>query len=112
VRGVIRVRILIAGTLAALATAAVGSASPAAAAGNYWRDCGQRIAGEATIVETKSHAVRCKLARKIGKKYALGDRHPIGFDCTAPEPEPSSGFEVSKGVCRREGARVKVIFGV
>ena len=98
--------------LAALGVAAVGGPAPAPAAGDYWRACGERIAGEATIVKTKSHAVRCRLARKVAKKYALGDRHPIGFDCTEPSPEPTSGFEVSKGVCRREGGRVKVIFGI
>ena len=110
----IRARILIASALAALATAAVGSAVPATATatGGYWRDCGQRIVGEATIVETKAHAVRCQLARKISKQYALGDRHPLGFNCTKPEPKPTSGLEVSKGVCRREGGRIKVVFGI
>ena len=97
--------------LAALGVATVGGPAPApAAAGDYWRDCGERIVGEALIVHTKSHAVACKLARKIAKEYALGDRHPIGFNCS--EPEPTSSGEVSKGVCRREGGRVKVIFGI
>jgi hypothetical protein len=109
---VTRVRILIVAALAALAATAFAGPAPAPAAGDYWRGCGERIAGEATIVKTKSHAVACRLARKIAKKYALGDRHPLGFNCTEPEPEPTSGFEVSKGVCRREGGRVKVIFGI
>ena len=103
--------------VAALAIAAVGGSAGAAdrsepAKGGYWRGCGERIVGEATIVKTKSHAVPCRLARKISKRYALGNRHPLGFNCTEPTPEPTSGFEVSKGVCRREGALVKVIFGI
>jgi hypothetical protein len=84
---------------------------PPAASGDYWRDCGERIVGEALIVHTKSHAVSCKIARKVAKEYAYnGDRHPIGFDCTRPDTAPSG--EVSKGVCTREGARVKVVFGI
>ncbi len=108
-----RARILIASALAALATAAVGvpAAAPGSAArGDYWRQCGEKIVGEALIVWTKSHAVACKLARKIAREYALGKRHPLGFNCTEPEPAPHG--EVSKGVCRREGGRVKVIFGI
>ena len=107
-------RALFLSLLVALAIAAVGGSAAAgdsaAAKGDYWRDCGERIVGEALIVRTKSHAVACKLARKIAKEYALGDRHPIGFNCT--EPDPDSSGEVSKGVCRREGGRVKVIFGI
>ena len=105
-----RVRILIASALAVLGVAAAGGPAPAPAAGDYWRACGERIVGEALIVRTKSHAVPCRLARKIAKEYALGDRHPIGFDCTEPEPDRSG--EVSKGVCRREGGRVRVVFGI
>ena len=108
-----RARIAILGALAALAAMSVGgtAAAPATEAkGDYWRNCGERIVGEALIVRTKSHAVACTLARKIAKEYALGDRTPIGFNCT--EPEPDSSGEVSKGVCRREGGRVKVIFGI
>jgi hypothetical protein len=87
------------------------AAAPAAESkGDYWRDCGERIVGEALIVQTKSHAVKCKLARKIAKEYAQGERHPIGFNCS--EPEVASSFEVSKGTCRREGGRIKVIFGI
>jgi hypothetical protein len=98
--------------LAIAGAAAVPAAAgdPGAAKGNYWRDCGTRIVGEALIVRTKSHAVACKLARKIAKEYALGKRHPLGFDCTKPDPAPHG--ETSKGVCRREGGRVKVIFGI
>ena len=109
-RVVTRVRIAILSALAALAALSAGGPAAAPAAGDYWRDCGERIVGEALIVHTKSHAVACRPARKIAKEYALGDRHPIGFNCTKPEPD-SSG-EVSKGVCRREGGRVKVIFGI
>src|SRR5688572_18915235 len=105
-----RARILIVSALAVLGVTAVGGAAPAPAAGDYWRNCGERLVGEALIVQTKSHAVACKLARKIAKEYALGDRHPLGFDCTEPDPDRSG--EVSKGVCRREGGRVKVIFGI
>jgi hypothetical protein len=97
--------------LSALAMPAAGAAEAAAAgSGDYWRHCGERIVGEALIVETKSHAVPCRLARKIAKKYALGKRHPLGFNCA--EPEAASHGETSKGVCRREGGRVKVIFGI
>ena len=108
-----RARLAILLVLAALAATSIGGAGAAPAAdakADYWRNCGERIVGEALIVRTKSHAVACKLARKIAKEYALGDRTPIGFACTEPEPAPHG--ETSKGVCRREGARVKVIFGI
>jgi hypothetical protein len=110
---VVRVKILALSALAALAALAVGGTPAAPATGGddgYWRACGERIVGEALIVRTKSHAVACALARKIAKKYALGKRHPLGFNCTEPEPAPHG--EVSKGVCRREGGRVKAIFGI
>ena len=95
---------------AALALTVLGAPAGAPAKGDYWRGCGERIVGEALIVKTKSHAVPCTLARKIAKLYALGDRTPIGFECTEPDPAPSG--EVSKGVCRREGGRVRVVFGI
>jgi hypothetical protein len=101
-------------TLLATVTTALAITVPAApataSADGYWRDCGERIVGEALIVHTKSHAVPCKLARKIAKEYALGKRHPLGFNCTEPEPAPHG--ETSKGICRREGGRVKVVFGI
>jgi hypothetical protein len=110
-----RVQILIASALAALALSVVGGAADAPASpakASYWRDCGERIVGEALIVETKAHAVSCKIARRIAKRYAYKqDRHPLGFNCTEPKPTDSSG-ETSTGVCRREGARVRVIFGI
>ena len=76
----------------------------------YWRKCGTRVVGEALLVTTKSHAVRCRLARRIAAEYAQGDRTPIGFRCSEPDPGPSG--ETQKGVCRREGGRVKVVFGI
>jgi hypothetical protein len=77
---------------------------------DYWRKCGTRVIGEALLVTTKSHAVRCRLARRIAAEYAQGDRRPIGFHCS--EPEPSRSGETQRGVCRREGGRVKVVFGI
>jgi hypothetical protein len=98
--------------IAVLALSTAGAGAPATAtAGDYWRDCGDRIVGEALIVSTKAHAVSCRIARKIGKRYSSeGNRHPLGFDCTEPKPDPSG--EVQKGTCTREGARVRVVFGI
>jgi hypothetical protein len=98
--------------IAVLAASTAGAGAPSTAtASDYWRDCGDRIVGEALIVSTKAHAVSCKIARKVGKRYASeGDRHPLGFDCSKPEPDRSG--EVQKGACTREGARVRVVFGI
>jgi hypothetical protein len=110
VRAVTRAWLLLLSGLAAVAAAALAGPAAAPAAGEYWNKCGERIVGEALIVNTKSHGVTCKRARKVAKRYALGDRHPFDFQCTRPDPDPSG--EVSKGVCRRDGDRVKVVFGI
>jgi hypothetical protein len=97
--------------MAAIAAAAGAPGPASASAGDYWRDCGTRVVGEALLVTTKSHAVNCKIARKVAKEYARkDDLSPLGFTCTTPKPDPSG--ESQKGVCKREGARVKVIFGI
>jgi hypothetical protein len=100
-------------TLACLATVAAVSISPGAAptpaAASYWTDCGTRQ--PSIFITTKAHAVSCKIAHRVGKRYALkGDRHPLGFRCSKPD-QLSSG-EAYKGRCKREGAEIKVNYGV
>ena len=93
----------------ALSTAGAG-APPSASARDYWRDCGNKVYG-AIIVSTKAHAVSCRIARRVAKKYSLhGTLHPLGFDCTEPIPDPSG--ETQKGRCTREGARIRIVFGI
>jgi hypothetical protein len=106
----IRKRAVVIGCMAAMFVGASAGAPAASAEGGYWTKCGTRVVGEALLVTTKAHAVGCKIARRVAKQYATGNHSPLGFECTHPQPEPSG--EVQKGSCRREGARVKVSFGI
>jgi hypothetical protein len=102
------------GALGLVVAVALCSGAPSTAPAqsqDYWRDCGERIVGEALIVTTKAHAVSCRIARRVARRYAAdGDLHPLGFDCREPSPDPSG--ETQKGTCRREGARIRVVFGI
>ena len=102
-----RAKLALTSVAAALAVAVCGSPAPASA--GYYTNCGTE---EATIfITTKAHAVSCGIARRVGRKYALkGDRHPLGFDCSRPH-DLGSG-EAFKGRCIREGATIKVQFGL
>ena len=96
----------------ALAASAEAGAAPERA-GGYWKPCGNRLAGDppTLVITTKAHAVGCKIARRVARQYAVkGDRHPVGFDCRRPKPDPSG--ESQTGSCRREVARVRVTFGI
>lgn len=83
--------------------------SASAASRSYYTDCGTRQ--PSILVTAKAHGVGCKVARRVGKKYALNDaRHPLRFHCSKPK-DLGSG-EAFKGTCKRRGAIVKVNFGL
>jgi hypothetical protein len=111
--GLVRRVVRLAAATLVLAAAVAGAGGAAARSGHYWKGCGTRLAGDppTLVISTKAHSVRCKIARRVGRQYAVKeDRHPLGFTCGEPQPDRSG--EAQKGTCRREGAAVRVSFGI
>lgn len=91
-----------------LATVASFATTADVSAANVWKSCGTKMPGP--FVTTWADDVGCQLARRVGNRYALRDDRQIrGFTCTEPE---DVGYEAHRGICRRDGQRVRVEWGV